>query len=244
MRVVAGIHPHHTRSGAIGSAGLVVRARSFLGAKLLHWANLYWSFWQQSKELRQLGTHLADVPGVFRNDLLGRGCKHLGIILQRSSKSFEIVGSELFCNGKLLAFDACDFFQTKLVNDLRIHAGCGPKFDVVTVEPIAVRKRPDAKVGATLGHVIRSEKVGQLRVRRPDLIVHGCENSIVKALAISLRNAVRKLGDRLAKRTRFSSWRCQVLTLFNGLLQQVARRHQLVFFTLLQDAGDLLEDLG
>ena len=135
-----------------------------------------------------------------------------------------------------LAFNPSHLLQPDLVDLFGIHIGRAQHVNVVVIERIAVRHCPNAGLGASMGCVVSRDEIREFGVCGTDLLVHGVHNRVVQPFTVFACNAVRKFCRRAPKRVRFAFRIGKLLALVDSFFQQIARRHQLVFFTLLQNA--------
>ena len=75
-------------------------------------------------------------------------------------------------------------------------------------------------------------------------VVHGREDCIVQTLAVGFRHRVREMRHGMAECVGFTGHVSDGLALRDGLFQEEARRHELVFFALLHHFDDLVERQG
>src|SRR6266700_6015000 len=125
MLVIASVDDYGAPTRAIGCALIIFRSVSFFLAVLFHRAHINACFWKQSKQLGKLRLHLLDVVTIGIEQLLAGSGDELGIGLQRSAKALEVGEAKLLRNGELLALNARDFFQAKLVDRFSVdRASC------------------------------------------------------------------------------------------------------------------------
>jgi hypothetical protein len=165
----------------------------------------------------------------------------LGFVFRDAWKLLEIGEALLFCDDKHVGVNALDFFQAKLVNGLRIHAGRRLLPYGEPVERFSIGQRPEARLGSAEGRVILGDIVAELDVGGAYFGVDGGDNRVVQALLVGGRNRRRKLRHRHAEGAGFSGRSVDRLDLGDYLVQKELWRHHFVLLALVQDFDDLIE---